>query len=246
MTHSLPTTFTRCTRWLSLAAVLAVPVALVAAPTQAHAADSCKTVADVSSKVWAETPPVVKTAISNSGPYGATAIKAIKLIDEGVKIWNKLAGDKSWAKIGPRRMDFGEWNTGTLLGPTERMFVSGIPAVNPVEIDFHKLDHDGKVKVVICKIPDKGKGGAKVVKSFTVEPGAPKGLVKTVKIPAAKGNIITVVLHGKSATNKLKYKVRAKWLFEEEEDDSSTTVTAPREDNTVTAPREDNTVTAPR
>ncbi len=213
-----------------------------ATPSAAHAADSCKTVADVSSKVWKETPGVVKTAIAKSGPFGASAMQALKMIDQGVKIWNKLAGDKSWAKIGPRRMDFEKWNKGTLLGPTERMFISGIPAVNPVEVDFHKLDHAGKVKVVICKVPKKGKAVA--VKSFEVAPDARKGKIKTVRIDDAKGHIITVVLHGKSATNKLQYKVRARMIHAEDED--AKTVTAPREDNTVTAPREDNTVTAPR
>ncbi|MGH1342893.1 MAG: hypothetical protein ACRBN8_15125 [Nannocystales bacterium] len=215
---------------------------VLATPSQAHAADSCKTAADVSSKVWKETPGVVKTAIAKSGPFGATAIQALKLIDEGVKIWNKLSGDKSWKTIGPRRIDFEKWNKGTLLGPTERMFISGIPAVNPVEIDFHKLDHGGKVKVVVCKVPNKGKAVA--VKSFEVAPDARKGKIKTVRIDDAKGHIITVVLHGKSVTNKLKYKVRARMIHPE--DDDAQTVTAPREDNTHTAPREDGTVTAPR
>lgn len=225
-----------------LALTLAVPTALLLAPDTAQAADSCKTVADVSSKVWAETPPSVKNAIANTGPVGATTIKALKLLDKGIRIWNKLAGDKSWAKVGPRRLDFEEWNKGKLIGPTERMFVSGVPALRDVQVDFHKLGNDGKVKVVICTVPQKGK--AKAVKSFTVQPGAKKGLVRSVKIKKAKGNIITVVLHGKSVSKSLEYKVRAKMLFED--DDNGTTVTAPREDNTVSAPRNDNTVSAPR
>lgn len=221
-------------RVIAIAATVAASAAFVVAPSTAHAADSCKTVADVSSKVWKETPPAVKTAISSSGAFGATAIKAIKLIDKGVQIWNKLAKDKSWAKIGPRRIDFDEWNEGTLIGPTERMFVSGIPAVNPVRIDFHKLGKDGKVKVVICQVPEHGP--AKVVKSFTVEAGANKGLVKSVTLNKAKGNIITVVLHGKSVGKSLKYKVRAKMVYEAAET-KTTTVSAPRRKSAVSAPR---------
>lgn len=237
-----PARWTARIRPLALGFGLLAGAWVFAAPSSAHAADSCKTVADVSGKVWNETPGVVKTAIAKSGPFGATAIQALKLIDEGVKIWNKLSGDKNWKKIGPRRMDFEAWNKGTLLGPTERMFVSGIPAVNPVEIDFHKLDHAGKVKVVVCKVPKKGKAVA--VKSFEVAPDAPNGKVKTVRINGAKGHVITVVLHGKSATNKLKYKVRARMIHPE--DDDATTVTAPRDDNTHTAPRDDGSVSAPR
>lgn len=209
----------------------AVCVAAVLAPRAAYA-DSCTTVANTSAKVWDKTPGIVKQAIASSGPFGATVIKAIKLIDEGVKIWNKLAKDDSWARIGPRRMDFDAWHTGTLIGPTERMFISGIPAVNPVKIDFHKLDHDGKVHVVVCKVPEKGK--ATVVNSFTVEAGAKKGLVKSITIDHAKGKIITVVLHGKSVAKKLEYKVRAKMIYEEEEkkekkeEEGTHKVTAPR------------------
>lgn len=196
---------------VALCLILAAGVAVV--PHQARAGDEeCNTVANTSAKVWNETPTVVKDAIASSGAFGATAIQAAKLIDKGVQIWNKLANDKSWAKIGPRRLDFGEWNRGTLVGPTERMFISGIPAVNPVQIDFHKLDHAGKVKVVVCKVPESGK--AKKVRSFTVLPDAEKGLVKRIELPAAKGNIITVVLHGQSVANKLEYKVRAKFLYE--------------------------------
>jgi hypothetical protein len=200
------------------------------------AADSCTTVANTSSKVWNKTPGVVKQAIAATGPFGATAIKAVKLIEEGVKIWNKLAKDDSWAKIGPRRLDFDKWHDGTLIGPTERMFISGIPAVNPVQIDFHKLDHDGEVKVVVCKVPEKGK--AEVLKSFTVEPKAKKGEIKSFRVDDAKGKIITVVLHGKSVAKKLEYKVRVKMIYEEEEKkDEGTKVSAPRGGTKVSAPR---------
>jgi hypothetical protein len=206
-----------CTQSSRLSAWWAAPLlalTLALAPSEARAADdgSCTTVASTSSKVWAETPKLVKDAIASSGPFGSTAMNAAKLIDKGIRIWNKLASDKSWAKIGPRRMDFGEWNKGTLIGPTERVFISGIPAVNPVEVAFHKTGSKGKVKVVVCKVPEKGK--AKVVKSFTVWPNDKEGLIKKVSIPNAKGHIITVVLHGKSLGKQLEYKVRAKWLFE--------------------------------
>ncbi|MEM6994440.1 MAG: hypothetical protein AAF721_28250 [Myxococcota bacterium] len=238
----MPTPWSRPLRLLSFAAALAVPVAVAAAPSVAHAGDSCKTVADVSSKVWKATPPSVKTAIASTGPFGATAIKALKFMDEGIKIWNKLTKDSSW-KIGPIGYSFGEWKQGRLIGSTERMFVSRIPAVNPVEVAFHKLGNDGKVKVVICQVPEHGP--AKAVKSFTVQPGAKKGLIKKVTLNKAKGNIITVVLHGKSVTKSLQYKVRAKMLFEEDEP-SGTTVTAPRDDGSVSAPRSNGSVSAPR
>lgn len=205
---------------------------------------ACSTVADTGSKVWKHTEPLVRSAMNSAGPYGATANKAISLIESGIKVWNKLAGDKSWAKIGPRRMDYGEWNTGTLFGPSERLFISGIPAVNPVQLDFHKLDHDGEVTVVVCKVPEKGK--AEELRTFTVNKKTKKGLVKSFTLNKVKGHLVTVALHGKSVSNKLKYKVRVKFLFDDNKttrsvsgsrSGSSTRVTAPRKAPKVTAPR---------
>ena len=228
------------TRLFALALGLSAPAVVCLAPQAAQAGDSCTTAADVGSKVWNETPKIVKDAIAASGPYGSTAMKAAKLIAEGIKIWNKLAKDDSWAKIGPRKLDFNSWHEGKLIGKTERLFVSGIPAVNPVQLDFHKLDNEGEVRVVVCKVPKKGTGKPKVVKAFTVKAGAKKGLVKSVKIEDAKGKVITVALHGKSFSKSLKYKVRGKWLYAEEESDGTTYKAPPgsREepDHSVKAP----------
>lgn len=192
-------------------AVLALLVCF-ATPSFAGDEGACDTVADVGSKVWNVAGPAVKAALSKAGPHGATAATALKLIEEGIQLWNKISGD-GWAKVGPRRLDFGQWSEGTIIGSTERLFLSGIPAVNPVTVDFHKLDHDGEVKVVVCKLPEKGK--AILVKSFMVEPGAQNGKIATVEISAAKGHIITVALHGKSVAKSLKYKVRASMLYDD-------------------------------
>ncbi|MEZ4220624.1 MAG: hypothetical protein R3B13_06800 [Polyangiaceae bacterium] len=183
-------------------------------PAREARADSCQTVANTTAKVWKNTPAAVKQAIAKSGPYGATAIAAIKLIATGVKIWNMLAKDDSWARIGPRRMDFDAWQDGTLVGISERMFISGIPAVNPVEIEFKKLDRNGKAKVVVCEVPENGK--ARPVTSFVIDKEDKDGETRTVKIDGAKGKIITVVLHGKNATKSLKYKLRARMIYEDE------------------------------
>ncbi len=189
---------------------------------------SCNTVANIGSDVWKHAGPSIRGALTTTGPFGATAAKTLEMIDEGIKLWNKIVGDKTWAKIGPRRLDFDAWNQGKLIGPTERLFVSSIPAVNPVVVDFHKLDNDGEVKIVVCKIPEKGK--AKAVASFTVDAKTKPGKVRSVDIPDAKGHVISVVLHGKSVAKSLQYKVRARFDYPKEERDESSAKerTAPR------------------
>ncbi len=224
-------------------------VALMAATPNVHADTdgSCTTAADVGSKVWKHAGPTVKTALKGAGPFGATAATAASFIEKGIKLWNKIAGDQTWAKIGPRRMDFGKWNDGTLIGKTERLFLSAIPAVNPVVVDFERLDMKGEAKVVICKVPEKGK--AMVVKSFTT---TEKSKNKTVKIDDAKGYVIAVALHGKLAVKSVKYRVRAKMTYDDKQVKAPEhVVTGDRtpDDNTKTGkrtPSKDNTKAAPR
>jgi hypothetical protein len=224
------------------AAVTLVPlVAALLFTTSAHAeSGSCNTVANVTSTVWDKTGPTVKSALNTSGPFGATAAKTLTLLEKGIKIWNKISGS-TWAKVGPRRLDFEKWEQGTLIGPTERMFISTLPALNPVTVDINKLDHEGKVKVVVCKVPEKGK--AKLVKAVTIEAGAKNGRVASIDIPDAKGHLVTVVLHGKSVAKKLQYKVRVKMDYPTEEPpQKGTTYTGKREEGTKhTGKREQGT-----
>lgn len=208
---------------------IGLALVVVLAPTAAEAAEkgSCETTADVGSKIWKVAGPTVKQALGKAGPHGVAAAKAAQLIEQGIKFWNSLAGDKTWAKIGPRRLDFGEWNKGTLIGPTERMFVSSIPAPNPVTVRFEKLDFKGKVKIVVCKVPERGKPVQ--VKAFTVDDSTKKGHVETIAVPGAMGNVITVVLHGKSVANKLQYRVKARLDQDDEQPAPTRRVTGERE-----------------
>jgi len=186
--------------------------ALAASPVLADDDGSCTTAANTGAKVWKVAGPVVKNSLSSSGPAGATAAQVAGFVEKGIKLWNNIAGDDTWAKIGPRRLDFDKsFEEGTLVGSTERLFLSSIPATNPVTVDIHKLDFDGEVKVVVCKIPEKGK--AVHVKTFTIDKDTPNGKVKSIDIDDAKGNVIAVAFHGKSVAKKLKYKVRAKMSY---------------------------------
>lgn len=201
-------------RHIALAALVVGLTVFLFAERPALASDdgSCTTAADAGSKVWKVAGPMVKGALTSAGPFGATAAEAAGFIEKGIKLWNQIAGDDTWAKIGPRRLDFDKWEEGTLVGATERLFVSSFPATNPVTIDFHKLDNEGEVKVVMCKVPEQGK--AVHVKTFTVDKDTKVGLVHSVDVQGGKGHIITVALHGKSVAKSLNYKVRAKLSYQ--------------------------------
>jgi hypothetical protein len=170
---------------------------------------SCTTAANTGAKVWNKAGPLVKKALATTGPTGATIAQVATFVEQGIKLWNEIVGDDTWAKIGPRRLDFDKaFDEGTLIGPTERLFLTGVPATNPVTVDFNKVEFDGEVSVTVCKVPERGP--AVRVATFTVDRTTRTGNVRSIDIADAKGNVIAVALHGKSLANKLKYKVRAK------------------------------------
>jgi hypothetical protein len=196
---------------LAVSLILTV-VAVPSASARAEDAGGCTTAADVGSKVWKKSGPMVKAALNSAGGFGATAAQVAGFVEKGIKLWNEIAGDTTWAKIGPRRLDYDQWDTGTIIGSTERLFVTSFPATNPVTVDIHKLDNDGEVKFVVCKVPEQGK--AVEIKTFTVDKDTDVGLVKSIDVPGARGHVITIALHGKSVAKSLQYKVRAKMSYQ--------------------------------
>ena len=169
---------------------------------------SCASAAQVTSDVWKYGGPIVTEALKAAGPAGVTVSEALKAAAKGVKAWNKLVGKKSWATIGPRQLSFGKWQKGRVVGTTERVFISPIPALRPVTVEFHKLEGKGEVRVVVCT-KSKGKK-AKRVKAFKVGAKTAKGKVQAIKIKNAKEQVIKVVIHGKKMLKSIRYKVRAK------------------------------------
>lgn len=178
---------------LSLALLAAVPSAMLAAPSSAHAGD-CGSVSSVTADLWSE----FGTLAANL-PYASK-------VDAMIKFWNTMAGD-GWGHIGPRRLVYGTNLAGTIVGPTDRVFIAETPTnESSVEIKIKKLDGKAKTSVTVCKVD--GAGNKVKVWDFTADNGNyTKTWTKTVS--GVKDQIVTVHLHGHSATNKFKYTVRA-------------------------------------
>ncbi|MCA9711237.1 MAG: hypothetical protein KDK70_35695 [Myxococcales bacterium] len=179
---------------LSLAlATFAVPAAVLATPSTAHAGD-CGSVASVTADIWDE----YGSLLSNL-PY---ADKVAKMIS----FWNKMAGG-SWATIGPRRLEYSTNLNGTILGPTDRVFIAETPTdKDSVEIRIEKLDGKAKTSFTVCKVDSAG--NKYKLWDVTADNGNyTKTWTKTVS--GVKDRIVTVHFHGHSATNKFKYELRA-------------------------------------
>lgn len=168
-------------------------LATVAVPTTAHAG-TCGSVASVSSDLFKE-----YNKIASSIPYSDK-------VDKMIKFWNSMAGN-SWAKIGPRRLDYGKTHNGTVTGPTSRVFIAETPSNKKhADVTIKKLDGKAKTSITVCKVDSSG--NQQKVWDFTVQNGnGTETFTRTVK--GLEGKILTVHINGHSATNKFKYSVKA-------------------------------------
>lgn len=171
----------------------AVSTSMLAAPSTANAGD-CGSVASVTSDLWSK-----YGQLASNLPYADK-------VDEMIKFWNQMAGN-SWAHIGPRRLDYGTNLAGTVVGPTDRVFIAAAPTnKSSVEVKINKLDGKAKTSVTVCKVD--AAGNKVKLWDFTADNGNyTKTWTKTVS--GMQDQILTVHLHGHSATNKFKYTVRA-------------------------------------
>src|SRR3978361_2096932 len=73
-----------------------------------------------------------------------------------ITFFNAVANNK-WATLGPRRLEYGTNQQGTLVSTGGRLFISPAPLdKNSVTIRIKKLDGKAEASVVICKIDYSG------------------------------------------------------------------------------------------
>lgn len=136
------------------------------------------------------------TCIKNAAKYKEAA-------EAMVRLFNQLA-DNGQATLGPRRIEFGSPQSGTLIGPSNRTFVSVYPMdKNSVSFKVKKLEGDGKVEVVICRIDGESKLTNLAVFNFTGDEKDGTEIVKTVS--GVENNLVQIRLNGQSAVKKFKY-----------------------------------------
>jgi hypothetical protein len=192
------------------ASLLAVLLLLAPAASSAAKDDdegSCTSFSEVTSEVWAYAGPILKKAALAGGPASATAAEVASAFEQGIKQWNTLLAGNSWARIGPRSLEFGKTEKGNVVGVTERLFVSPMPAFRPMHVEVKKTGGNGRVRVVVCAAAERGP--ARVVRAFDLDDGVKDGAVERVAIPDAPGHVIKVVLHGKQLVKSVQYEVRA-------------------------------------
>ena len=165
---------------------------LLAMPSDARAG-TCGSVGSVTSDLWQK--------------YGeiAVSIPYVDKVAEMIRFWNEMVGDGKW-KIGPRQL---QWDTdlnGTITGPSDRVFIAATPSdKGSATIELEKLAGKAKTSVTVCAVD--GTGAKTKLWDFTAGKGKyTKTWVKNVS--GIKDKIVTVHLHGHSASKKFKYTLK--------------------------------------
>ncbi|MEM6805074.1 MAG: hypothetical protein AAF696_27000 [Bacteroidota bacterium] len=178
----------------SLAFILMITFSFTTAKAQTP---KCSAAAAAVAEMWnaygAWTPSVTSQA------YAA-------LVRDAIRKWNQKAGN-SWASIGPRNLKLnGTTASGTILGQTNRTFVTVPSRNNTVRITLRKIDGRAKTGVTICT--QSKNGTRRTIHSYTFNNGN-YTRTKTFTIPNAKGKVISINMRNYSVGNKFKYTVKA-------------------------------------
>src|SRR5262245_19086047 len=170
-----------------------------------------KCVIKAASETSAAAPVTAGASIAATVTLSATCIKNAAKYKEAAELmvtaFNALA-DNGQATLGPRRIEFGNPQFGTLIGPSNRTFVSVYPMdKNSVTFRVKKLEGDGKVEVIICRVEADGKMTNLNVFNFTGDEKDGTEIVKTVT--GVENQLVQIRLNGQSAVKKFKYQFTA-------------------------------------
>ncbi|MBB3184401.1 hypothetical protein FHR95_001962 [Halomonas fontilapidosi] len=176
---------------LTIASAGFVPATATAAP--------CDSAATVVSDLWSEHEDIVK----QTGPGDKAEI-----VDKMINRWNDLAGN-SWAKIGPRMLEFGSTQKGTIRSKGTRVFVSPHPVYGEIDLTIEKVGMRGKTYVEACKFPE-GLDSGEEIWSFTIDPGGQNvGKQWSRTFDNVDSHIVAVKFAGQSWAKGMEYQLSA-------------------------------------
>lgn len=77
-----------------------------------------------------------------------------RLPDKMVAFWNSITGSDTWATIGPRKLEFGRVQSGNLISPGDRKFISASPAMGRDRVFLNLRELEGKARVTarVCRV----------------------------------------------------------------------------------------------
>lgn len=135
------------------------------------------------------------------------ADKYAQAVEDMVKFFNANANNSRWT-IGPRRIDWGKTQTGTLSSTFSRVFVAAAPIdKDSVTVKVKKTDGKAQATVIICKVDEKGK----FVKlaEFEFDKGDENiGQEISKTVSGVKGHLFQVRIDADSAVRQFEYQLK--------------------------------------
>lgn len=134
-----------------------------------------------------------------------------KLTEQMVTYWN--GRKNSWSTIGPRRLNFGQYEHGRLVSTGGRMYISCVPSnKNTMTVDISELDGKGKTSFVVCKVDRRGNYTQLRNGWFNDSSDRKKKTneKRSFTISGVQGHLISIHFDGKSVGNTFQYKVRVR------------------------------------
>lgn len=142
--------------------------------------------------------PATLQCIKNSQKYAEAA-------EQMVKFFNAAADNGRWT-IGPRRIDWGKAQTGSVVSTFSRVFISAAPVdKDSITVKVKKLDGKAEADVIICKVDEKGNFVKLAQFQFDKDDGAGEEITKTVS--GVKGHLVQVRIDADSVVRKFEYKL---------------------------------------
>ncbi|MEZ4884889.1 MAG: hypothetical protein R3E32_09205 [Chitinophagales bacterium] len=162
---------------------------------------SCSSSAGVVSKMW--------KAWKDLGVGDASGLNTVTYLnqaDRAISSWNGLVGN-SWATIGPRDLKINNRSeNGTIMGQTNRTFITPPARNNTVTITLRKTDGKAKTGVTICTT-DKN-NNTRTIHSYTFNNGN-YTKTKAFTISNARDKVISINMRNYSVGNKFEYTISA-------------------------------------
>ena len=166
-------------------------------------------------KVGCVAKAVGETAATGGASLPATVVRSAQCIKNASKykeaaeamvgVFNALA-DNGPATIGPRRIEFGSRQNGTLIGRVDRTFISVYPMDKPsVTFKIKKLDGEGSIDAVICKVDADGRLTNLATVSFSEND--PNGKEVSKSVSGVENQLVQIRLDGKTALRKFQYEL---------------------------------------
>ncbi len=183
--------------------------------------DKCKSAAQIFGDVYQEwgaviiaTGCVVGVTAASGGVAMVATLNCIKnaskyaaAVEKMVKYFNENAGNSRW-KIGPRRIDWGAVQTGTVISTASRVFISAAPIdKDSVTVKVKKVDGRAQADIIICKVDEKGTL-VKLAQVEFAEGDDNIGQEITKTVTGVKGHLVQVRIDADSVVKKFEYQVK--------------------------------------